>query len=65
MKKTFIERRKEQMTVKPDYDLYAHITGHTLNGDEVEWTIDIGGCGTDWELAAGILEQVVEILRRS
>ena len=64
MKKSFIERREAQMKVEPDYDLFAHITGRQLDGDEVEWTLDIGGCGNDCELAAGILEQAIEILRR-
>lgn len=59
MPKSFLERRSET----PDYDIEAWITG-TLVGTTglVEWRIHIEG-EDDPDIAAGILERAVEVLR--
>ena len=59
MSKSFLERRHES----PDYEIEVWITGvRAGNTGFVHWTIYVEG-EDDCELAAGILERAVEVLR--
>lgn len=59
MKKSFLERRKEN----PDYDIEVWITGVRMGTTgEVLWEIHVEG-EDDPERAAGIMERAIEVLR--
>ena len=59
MSRSFIERRLDK---SPDYSIEAWITGVSMPGGGVQWSVVIDG-EDDPDLAAGILERGAEVLR--
>lgn len=59
MSRSFIERRLDK---SPDYCIEAWITGVSMPGGGVQWSVVIDG-EDDPDLAAGMLERAAEVLR--
>jgi len=57
--KSFIERLHGK---NPKYDIQAYITGVEMPDGKVHWNVEIDGA-EDNDMAAGILERVVKVLR--
>jgi hypothetical protein len=57
--RSFTERRLHK---SPDYSIEAWITGVSMPGGGVQWSVVIEG-EDDADLAAGMLERAAEVLR--